>query len=281
MPELPEVETVCRGIRPSLEGRLIKNVLVRNRSLRQKIPANFEKTIAGSVVESVVRRAKYIIINFDNQWSLLWHLGMSGRVTVFDASKSDDTGPEFLKHDHVAFETDDGTWVVYNDTRRFGLMVLCKTDDLAEHKLMKDIGPEPLSNQFHAPMLKQKLSGKKTSIKQALLDQRVVAGLGNIYVCEALFRSKISPKKLAGEVSLKKLEGLCAQVRDILLEAIGAGGSTLRDHAQVDGELGYFQHSFQTYGREGEDCAHKNCKSKVAKIVQGGRSTFYCPTCQK
>jgi formamidopyrimidine-DNA glycosylase len=276
MPELPEVETVCRGIRPSLKGRLIKNVLVRNRSLRQKIPADFEKTIKGKTVESVVRRAKYIVINLSGNWSILWHLGMSGRVSVVFQPK-----PEFQKHDHVAFEIEGETWVIYNDTRRFGLMLLLKTDELETHKLLKDIGPEPLSNQFHAPVLQANLAGKKTPIKQALLDQRVVAGVGNIYACEALFMSKINPKTPSSEVSLKKLEELCVAIREVLLAAIEAGGSTLKDHAQVDGELGYFQHSFKVYGRVGESCVSKNCKDTIAKTTQAGRSTFYCPNCQK
>lgn len=276
MPELPEVETVCRGISPSLEGRLIKNVLVRNRGLRQKIPTSFEKTVAGKRVIRVLRRAKYIIINLEENWSIIWHLGMSGRVTVTSKTK-----PVFEKHDHVIFEVEGPTWVVYNDTRRFGLMLLCKTDELESHKLMASIGPEPLSNDFNALVLENNLSGKKTSIKQALLDQRVVAGVGNIYACEALFMSKINPKQLAGEVPIKKLETLTVAIREVLLAAIEAGGSTLKDHAQVNGELGYFQHSFKTYGREGEKCVAKNCSGVIEKIVQSGRSTFYCPKCQK
>lgn len=282
MPELPEVETVCRGIRPSLEGGVIDKVVVRQRGFRQKIPPEFEKTVSGQQVTAVLRRAKYIIVNLDGGWSILWHLGMSGRVSVVEEDK-----PSFQKHDHVAFHIENGVWIVFNDTRRFGLMLLCKTDQLGEHPLMKDIGPEPLSNQFNAPMLGEKLKGKKTSIKQALLDQRVVAGLGNIYVCEALFSIKLNPEKLAGDVSLAQLEQLCPVIREVLLAAIEAGGSTLKDHAQVDGELGYFQHQFKVYGREGEGCVQKPCSGKIAcsgkieRIVQAGRSTFYCPKCQK
>lgn len=275
MPELPEVETVCRGIRPSLEGGYIDQVLVRNPSLRQPIPEYFADELIGECIESVERRAKYIILKTKGKRAIIWHLGMSGRVSVVEASE-----PEFEKHDHVAFHIKNGPWIVYNDTRRFGLMVMCQKDELENHKLLKDIGPEPLSNSFNGPMLHDKLKGKRVPIKQALLDQRVVAGVGNIYACEALFRTKISPIVEAGSITLTKLEELCRIIRDVLLEAIEAGGSTLKDHAQVDGELGYFQHQFQIYGRVGEVCVNKICKTKIKRITQSARSTFYCPTCQ-
>lgn len=276
MPELPEVETVVRGISPSLEGQMIADVVVRNRSFRKPIPTDFEKQVVGKTVERVERRAKYIIITLDKGLSVLWHLGMSGRVTIVEEAK-----PDFAKHDHVAFKVKGGNWIVFNDARRFGLMDVCETDELAQHSFMKNVGPEPLSNSFNSAVLGENLAGKKSAIKQALLDGRNVAGVGNIYACEALFRSNINPKREAGKISKAKLDILCREIRSVLLEAIEAGGSTLKDHAQVDGELGYFQHQFKTYGREGEPCVTTGCNSKIKRIVQGGRSTFYCSKCQK
>jgi formamidopyrimidine-DNA glycosylase len=237
------------------------------------------------------RRAKYLLLDLDSKESLIVHLGMSGRLTIhgFDAplrpgrfhNKTPEDGSGNGKHDHVVFETDEGTRIVYTDHRRFGLMTLVDTDALEEDALFKGLGPEPLNNAFTPAVLSAALKGKKTPIKAALLDQRVVAGLGNIYVCEALFRARISPKRLARSVVGVRAGDLVPAIKAVLKDAIAAGGSSLRDYARADGELGYFQHRFAVYDREGKPCPAKACTGTIKRIVQSGRSTFYCPSCQR
>ena len=278
MPELPEVETVCRGIAPVLEGRTLLRVEQRRTDLRFPFPDRFVERLEGQTVERISRRAKYILASLSSGEVLIIHLGMSGRMTLIPAAEMKEFTPG--KHDHVIFETDRHDLVVFNDPRRFGLMDLCPEQELSSHKLFAGMGPEPLGNEFNEEYLSEKFRGKKTSVKAALLDQRIVAGLGNIYVCEALFYAGISPKRQAASVAGKRAARLVPAIRDVLQRAIAAGGSTLKDYARVDGELGYFQHNFAVYGREGEPCPKKGCTGTIKRIVQGGRSTFYCPVCQ-
>jgi formamidopyrimidine-DNA glycosylase len=302
MPELPEVETVRLGLEPALEGRTITEARIRRGDLRRPFPAHFAERLTGRTVRKLTRRAKYILAELDSGETLVIHLGMSGRMSVYAEGKRRRLGdyvynpaPEDAgngKHDHVVFETDAPARIVFNDHRRFGLMTLIPTDRLDEDKLFKDIGIEPLSGGFNAKYLAAALDGKKTPIKSALLDQRVVAGLGNIYVCEALFLARISPKRLAGAVGKEQIAALVRAIKKVLKDAIAAGGSTLRDHAQATGDPGNFQHRFLVYGREGKPCKDagadrqgpadkKTCHGTVKRIVQAGRSTFYCPACQK
>jgi formamidopyrimidine-DNA glycosylase len=278
MPELPEVETVKRGLQPIVEGRILTYVETRRRDLRIPFPDEFESRLTGRRVERLSRRAKYILADLEGGETLVIHLGMSGHFTVYKKSL-DDVGRG--KHDHVVFDTDAPARVVFTDHRRFGLMTLVETASIESHPLFKGLGIEPLSKEMDADHLRERLKGKKTPIKSALLDQRVIAGLGNIYVCEALWRSGISPKRLATKVKPAQLELLAPSIKEVLKEAVKAGGSTLRDHRQANGELGYFQHSFAAYGREGERCMRRGCKGVIKRIVQAGRSTFYCPACQK
>jgi formamidopyrimidine-DNA glycosylase len=289
MPELPEVETVRLGLQPAMEGFRLTDVQTRRGDLRIPFPKDFTARTKGRKVKSLRRRAKYILADLDSGETLVIHLGMSGRMSVYAGGKQRKLGnyvydapPEGAgsgKHDHVVFETDAPARIIFNDHRRFGLMALVNTDRLQEDKLFKDIGIEPLSKPFDTAYLAKALEGKKTPIKSALLDQRLVAGLGNIYVCEALFRAGISPKRLAGAVKRERLPGLVAAIKKVLTDAIAAGGSTLRDHAQATGDPGNFQHYFLVYGREGLKCKN-NCPGTVKRIVQSGRSTFYCPKCQ-
>lgn len=280
MPELPEVETVMRGLEPAMMNKQISRVQKRRADLRIPFPANIEEALEGRTVQSLTRRAKYILIHFDSADVLVIHLGMSGRVLIIG-----DVSYEPEKHDHLIITMNDDMRIVYNDPRRFGMIFLVSQGDMASHKAFKEMGPEPLGNEFSAPILKERLKGKKTSIKQALLDQRVVCGLGNIYVCEALYEAGISPKALAGQISLPRLEILTRKIKDVLERAIKAGGSSLKDFRQADGELGYFQHSFLVYDREGHVCLA--CKEEgrdkpcVKRVVQSGRSTFYCSHRQK
>jgi len=278
MPELPEVETVRRGLAPYLEGRKLVRVDRRRKDLRIPFPRGFSKRLTGQRVDRLTRRAKYLLVHMDDATVLIIHLGMSGRMTI---TPPDQTAPEPGPHDHVIFETDAGAVVTFNDVRRFGLMTLTTENDLDGHKLLKDLGPEPLGNEFSGAYLSEALRGRKTPIKAALLDQKIVSGIGNIYACEALYRAGISPKRLAASVVGVRAERLAPAVRDVLNEAIAAGGSTLRDYVQADGELGYFQHNFAVYGREGEACPDCNCRSAVQRIVQSGRSTFFCAKRQK
>ncbi len=287
MPELPEVETVRLGLVPALKGRRFARVQVNRPDLRTPFPERFAARLTGRRVMHLRRRAKYLLLDLDSGETLIVHLGMSGRLTVHGANthrpgrfhnKAPDDGSGAGKHDHVVFETDEGTRIVFTDHRRFGLMGLSPTDALEADPLFKGLGPEPLDDSFTPSVLSAALTGKKTPIKSALLDQRVVAGLGNIYVCEALFRAGISPKRLAKTVAGARCEKLVPAIKAVLKEAVDAGGSSLRDYARADGELGYFQHHFAVYDREGEPCP--NCKGTIKRIVQAGRSTFYCPKCQ-
>jgi formamidopyrimidine-DNA glycosylase len=275
MPELPEVETVRRGLLPTLEGKRITCVITRRPDLRVAFPPRFVERLTGQRVLTLSRRAKYILAHLESEEILLLHLGMSGRVSV--SANGSGEG----RHDHVIIETEDGTKIVYTDHRRFGLMTLLTAAEQETHPLLKGLGPEPLSAAFSKRYLAKALKGKRTPIKSALLDQRVVAGLGNIYVCEALFRSGISPKRVAAAVAAPRIGPLVTAVRQVLKDAIAAGGSTLRDYARTDGELGYFQHRFQVYDREGELCVKRGCKGRIRRIVQAGRSTFFCPRCQR
>jgi len=291
MPELPEVETVRLGLLPVMEGHVLTDVETRRGDLRIPFPRDFAARMRGRKVTALRRRAKYLLADLDSGETLVIHLGMSGRMSVYAQGRERRLGDYVYspppdgagngKHDHVVFETDAPARIVFNDHRRFGLMALIPTERLNEDALFKDIGIEPLSGGFSAKYLAAALDGKKTPIKSALLDQRVVAGLGNIYVCEALFIAGISPKRLAGAVKSDQIVLLVRAIKKVLKDAIAAGGSTLRDHAQATGDPGNFQHRFLIYGREGKPCKSKNCRGTVKRIVQAGRSTFYCPVCQK
>jgi formamidopyrimidine-DNA glycosylase len=290
MPELPEVETVRMGLGPALEGHRITHVETRRGDLRVPFPKQFVKRLTGREVTALRRRAKYLLADLDSGETLVIHLGMSGRMSVYAEGRARklgryvyDTAPAEVghgKHDHVVIETDAPARIVYTDHRRFGLMTLIATNGVGQHPLFRDLGIEPLSKGFDPAYLEDALAGKKTPIKSALLDQRVVAGLGNIYVCEALFYARLSPKRLAKNVSPKSMPALVTAIKAVLREAIEAGGSSLRDHKRVDGELGDFQHRFAVYDREGKPCS-SGCGGTVKRIVQAGRSTFYCPGCQK
>jgi formamidopyrimidine-DNA glycosylase len=278
MPELPEVETVVRGLRPKLEGHRLKLVEQRRPDLRFPLPENFAARLQGRRVERIQRRAKYMLLHLDDGQVLLCHLGMSGRMVIVERARNG-RRPPLDRHDHVIFVTDAGTEIRFNDARRFGIMDLIAGDALDAHPLLRALGPEPLGNDFNGPALAVALKGKRTSIKAALLDQQVVAGLGNIYVCEALFFAGLSPRRLAYTVQGNRAEKLAAAVRQVLARAIEAGGSSLRDYVQANGELGYFQHEWAVYGREGEPC--RRCGAPVKRLAQSGRSTFYCARCQK
>ncbi len=288
MPELPEVETVRRGLAPAMEGASLVKVEVRDRRLRWPIAKDFEKRLTGQIVEGLGRRAKYLLADLSSGEVLVMHLGMSGSFRVGADAKPGVYYHEKSKstaHDHVVFHMSNGATVTFNDPRRFGSMKLIKRTKLDTEPLLRGLGPEPLGNEFDAAMLAKACAGKKTSLKAALLDQRVVAGLGNIYVCEALYRARLSPKRMASTIADRKGEPnaraavLVVAIKAVLQDAIAAGGSSLRDHRRTDGALGDFQHNFQVYDREGEPCP--NCEGKIKRIVQNGRSTFYCPNCQK
>jgi formamidopyrimidine-DNA glycosylase len=271
MPELPEVETVCRGLASGLEGRRLMRLELRRPNMRFPFPPGLAALVEGRRVEAIRRRAKYILIHLDDGGVLIAHLGMSGRMTIGPAE-----GMVLEAHDHVVFETDDGTAVRFNDARRFGFLDYCRTEDLAGHKLFAGIGPEPLGNEFSGPVLALKLAGKMTPIKAALLDQKIVAGLGNIYVSESLYYAGLLPTRMAGTVAGETADKLVASIREVLLKAIAAGGSSLRDYVQATGELGYFQHQWAVYGKEGEPCPGCTCTRYIERIVQSNRSTFYC-----
>ena len=289
MPELPEVETVRMGLLPVMEGHRFTHVETRRGDLRVPFPNDFAGRLTGRKVMRLRRRAKYILGDLDDGETLVIHLGMSGRMSVHVGGHAKklgnyvhDMGEASIgadKHDHVVMDTDAPARIVFNDHRRFGLMLLIDTGELEQHKLFKGLGVEPLSEDFTATFLREALKGKKTPIKSALLDQRVIAGLGNIYVCEALFRAGISPKRLAAKVSGEQIARLVPAIKQVLREAVKAGGSSLRDHKRTDGELGMFQHRFAVYDREGEPCP--GGRGKIKRIVQAGRSTFYCPHCQR
>lgn len=323
MPELPEVETVRRGLVPVMEGCVIARALVNRPDLRWPFPERMAERLTGARVLGLRRRSKYILADLSTGETLLIHLGMSGRMLISAPSAphpiprhegagagSPDSAekvaslplagtervgdavrdtlgewhhhhPAPEKHDHVVFDMEGGARVTFNDARRFGAMDLMPTEGAEAHPLLAGLGPEPLGNGFDEAYLAERLAGKNTPIKAALLDQRLIAGLGNIYVCETLYRGRIHPATKAGALKKKQAAALVPIIREVLAEAIAAGGSSLRDYRQADGELGYFQHSFQVYGREGEPCVTEGCKGMIARIVQSGRSSFYCPQCQR
>jgi formamidopyrimidine-DNA glycosylase len=293
MPELPEVETVRRGLAPAMEGARFVKVEARRRDLRRPLPKDFAKRLEGRTVTGLGRRAKYLLADLSSGDVLLMHLGMSGSFRVNRNGQELLGDPRYFeqakeeKHDHVVFHMSSGARIAFNDPRRFGLMLLVPRRELEDHPLMKELGPEPLGNAFDAALLAQACAGKKTSLKAALSDQKVVAGLGNIYVCEALHRARLSPKRSAATIATTtgaphaRAQVLVKAIKAVLADAIEAGGSSLRDHRRTDGELGLFQHRFRVYDREGEPCVTPGCGGRVKRIVQGGRSTFFCPSCQK
>ncbi len=276
MPELPEVETVRRGLEDHIVGKRIIEAKAHRQNLRIPIPENFAARLTGCRFERLERRGKYILAYLDDSAVLIIHLGMSGRITLEGANQQPNR-----RHDHVVFRMEDGTVVTYNDPRRFGLMTLCRDVEVNKHRLLASMGPDPLGNEFNGPYLATRLKGKRTPIKAALLNQQIVAGLGNIYVCEALFDAGLSPKRSSHTVQGERAERLAATIRQVLDRALQAGGSSLRDYVQASGELGYFQHQFSVYGREGEPCPNCDCEFTVKRIVQSGRSTFYCAKRQR
>jgi len=275
MPELPEVETIRRGLALRISGRQIVRAELRRPDLRRPFPPMLATRLEGARIGALSRRGKYLLVELDDTGLLLLHLGMSGRITAGLSNSP----PE--KHDHVILTLDDGTVVRFNDPRRFGLIDYLARGTEAAHPLLAGMGPEPLEPGFDSAYLDRALAGKLTPIKAALLDQRIVAGLGNIYVCEALFRAGLSPRRLAATVIGARAVRLAAAIREILGEAIEAGGSSLRDYVQANGELGYFQHRWEVYGREGEPCSGCTCAEGVRRIVQSGRSTFFCAKRQR
>ena len=292
MPELPEVETVRRGLAPVLEGRRLARVQANRPDLRFPLPDNFVQQLTGATIVSLERRAKYLLGQLDREDTLVMHLGMSGRFEIAhpEGVKRPPTQGlgDFIyapqpdpKHAHVVFDTEAGDRITYYDPRRFGYMALINTATLHLHPWFASLGPEPMSDDFDGGLLARAFKGRKQGPKTLLLDQSVVAGLGNIYVCEALHRARICPFKPAGRIAAPRLRRLAEIVREVLAEAIEAGGSSLRDFAKADGALGYFQHRFRVYDREGQPCTNPGCKGVIAREVQAGRSTFYCPVCQK
>jgi formamidopyrimidine-DNA glycosylase len=293
MPELPEVETVRRGLEPAMDGARFAKVEVRRGDLRWPLPADFAKLLQGKAVTGLGRRAKYLLADLSSGDVLIMHLGMSGSFHVFREDGAKALGryyherAQHAAHDHVVFHMSSGSIVTFNDPRRFGSMKIVARDKLDDEPLLRGLGPEPLGNEFDAAMLARACRGKRTSLKAALLDQRIVAGLGNIYVCEALHRARLSPLRLASTIATRagapnqRAEGLVEAIKAVLNAAIKDGGSSLRDHKLTDGELGMFQHHFRVYGREGEKCREPGCSGVIKRIVQNGRSTFYCPACQK
>jgi formamidopyrimidine-DNA glycosylase len=294
MPELPEVETVRRGLLPVLEGKRIAKLDQNRKDLRFPLPADFAARVRGRKIERLERRAKYLLAHLSGGDVLLLHLGMTGRFTVHAPS----SGPARVgkhvheagadrKHDHVVFHMEQGATVTYNDARRFGFMLLIPEAELQEHPLMHGLGVEPLSADLSPECLARRAAGKKVDLKAFLSDQRTVAGLGNIYVCEALFRAGLSPLRQAATIATRsgrpteRAEKLVAAIRAVLKDAIAAGGSSLRDYRRADGAFGEFQHTFAVYGREGKPCGGEGCRGTVKRIVQSGRSTFYCPKCQR
>lgn len=283
MPELPEVETVRRGLLPVLEGAVIARAEVNRPDLRWPLPEGMAERLAGKRVTALRRRSKYLLADLDSGETLLVHLGMSGRMLVSGAQVGafhhDHPAPQ--KHDHVVLHMASGARVTFNDARRFGAMDLMPTGRASEHLLLKDLGPEPFGNDFNEPYLAARLKGRRTPIKAALLDQRIVAGLGNIYVAETLYRARFSPLRLAGDLAESETQTLVPIIREVLAEAIEAGGSSLRDFRQANGELGYFSKHFQVYDREGQPCETPGCSGTITRTVQSGRSSFWCPVCQR
>jgi formamidopyrimidine-DNA glycosylase len=293
MPELPEVETVRRGLEPVMDGARFTKVEARRPDLRWPLPKDFVAQLEGKTVKGLGRRGKYLLLDLSSGEVLMMHLGMSGSFRVLRAGGEEKPGKfhhghgKILAHDHVVFHMSNGALVTFNDPRRFGFMKLTPREALDAHPLMQAMGPEPLGNVFDAGLLARACAGKKTSLKAALMDQRVVAGLGNIYVCEALNRAHLSPKRRASTIADRtgkpneRAAALVDAIKAVLKDAIEAGGSSLRDHRRTDGDLGNFQHHFRVYDREGKPCPTRGCGGTVKRIVQGGRSTFYCPVCQK
>lgn len=279
MPELPEVETVRRGLIPVMEGQVIAEAQVNRPDLRFPLPDRMAERLTGQRVLALRRRSKYILADLSSGETLLIHLGMSGRMLISGAVVGEFHHAVPLKHDHVVLVMANGARITFNDARRFGAMDLMPTAHWQDHKLLKDIGPEPLGNNFNEAWLARRLENRQTPIKAALLDQTVVAGLGNIYVCEVLHRARIAPTRLARDVTPAEVARLVPLIREVLAEAIEAGGSSLRDYRQADGELGYFQHTFRVYDREGQPCT--TCGTPIARLVQSGRSSFHCPNCQR
>jgi formamidopyrimidine-DNA glycosylase len=287
MPELPEVETVRRGLEPALVGERLRRVEARRPDLRAPFPEGFVQRLTGARVERLERRGKYILAPLDRGETLIVHLGMTGRFEIEGAwppappAALDQAGPGDPRHAHVLLETEAGARITFFDARRFGLMDLIDSAGLAAHPRFASMGPEPLSEAFHTAYLKRAFAGRPGPVKTLLLDQNLVAGLGNIYVCEALHRAKVSPLRAGFTLSGRKLGAIVAAVRSVLTEAIAVGGSTLRDYAGPDRALGYFQHRFEAYGRQGEACRSPGCGGRIRRIVQAGRATFHCPRCQK
>lgn len=286
MPELPEVETVRRGLLPAMQGQIIAHAQVNRADLRWPFPPDMAARLTGKRVLQLRRRSKYILADLDSGESLIIHLGMSGRMTVSGIAAPyvpgvfHHTHAATEKHDHVVFDMENGARVTFNDARRFGAMDLAPTAALDQHRLLSDIGPEPLGNALNEGYLTARLQRRRVPIKAALLDQRVVAGLGNIYVCEVLFRARLNPHRLCADLTPDQIAALVPLIRLVLEQAIAAGGSSLRDYRQADGQLGYFQHGFQVYGREDQPCVTPGCTQTVARSVQSGRSSFWCPACQ-
>ncbi len=282
MPELPEVETVRTGLIPAMEGQVIARTDVNRPDLRWPFPKDMGKRLTDVRVTALRRRSKYILADLSSGETLIVHLGMSGRILIsgdpLGQFHHDHPVPD--KHDHVVFHMENGARITFNDPRRFGAMDLMQTATADQHKLLAVLGPEPLGNAFNEDHLVAAFKGKNTPVKSALLDQRIVAGLGNIYVCEALYRAGISPARKAGRIAPRRVAALVPIIREVLAEAIEAGGSSLRDFRQADGALGYFQHRFDVYGREGDPCRNPTCTAQISRIVQSGRSSFYCKSCQ-
>lgn len=283
MPELPEVETVRQGLIPAMEGRVIEDAQVNRADLRFPFPPRMAQRLTGARVLRLRRRSKYILADLSTDETLLIHLGMSGRMLVSGAMPGlfHNALPAPQKHDHVVLQMQGGGRVTFNDARRFGAMDLMATAAAEAHPLLAALGPEPFGNDFSESYLAARLAGKASPVKSALLDQHIVAGLGNIYVCEVLHRAGISPLRLARDLTSQEAAGLVPLIREVLAEAIAAGGSSLKDYRQADGELGYFQHNFRVYGREGAPCPTPGCTGTIARTVQAGRSSFHCPLCQR
>ncbi|MDI3338132.1 bifunctional DNA-formamidopyrimidine glycosylase/DNA-(apurinic or apyrimidinic site) lyase [Defluviimonas aestuarii] len=283
MPELPEVETVRRGLLPAMEGRVINRATVNRPDLRFPFPERMADRLTGARVLGLRRRSKYILADLSTGETLLIHLGMSGRMLISGVTLGEFhyDHPAPAKHDHVVLDMEGGARITFNDARRFGAMDMMETAGADTHWLLRDIGPEPLGNVFNEDYLTQRFRGRNTAVKSALLDQKVVAGLGNIYVCEVLHRAGIDPRRKAGAITQSRVARLVPIIREVLLEAIEAGGSSLRDYRQADGELGYFQHNFRVYDRENAPCPTEGCNGTIGRIVQSGRSTFFCARCQR
>lgn len=288
MPELPEVETVRRGLLPVMEGATIASADIRRPDLRWPLPERMAERLTGQRVNALRRRSKYILADLSGGETLLIHLGMSGRMLISRPGQQARGLGEFVhdhgaigKHDHIVMDMDSGARITFNDARRFGMMDLLVTATAEAHPLLAGLGPEPFGNSFSESWLAARLAGRRTPIKAALLDQSNIAGLGNIYVCEVLFRARIHPATLARDLGTAQVVALVPLIRDVLAEAIEAGGSSLRDYRQADGELGYFQHTFRAYGREGQPCVAAGCSGTISRLVQSGRSSFFCPVCQR